>query len=51
MTMRGWLYAVAYRYGVAEVMTMDFATLGFWYKGHLELTEAEESAAERMRKN
>ena len=48
--MRGWMYAVAYRYGVAEVGSMDFAALQFWYEGHLELTEAERDATERMKK-
>ena len=37
------MYAVAFRYGVAEVGGMDYPTLAFWYDGHLELTAVEES--------
>ena len=42
--MRAWLYAVAYRYGVAAVGSMDYAALEFWFQGHEQLLRAEEKA-------
>ena len=44
-----WLYAVAYRYGVASVADMDYSEIKFWHRGHEILLQAEHDAAERAR--
>jgi len=44
------LYAVAYRYGIASVDSMDYSALRFWHRGHKYLLDEEERQAERYRK-
>jgi hypothetical protein len=36
------LYAVAYRYGVASVDSMDYDAIKFWHRGHEYLLAEEE---------